>query len=130
MRSRGVLAGTGHPLNGSDAVKTKHVVAMSGVVMMAGLVGCESNRNNDRSYGSTSNTATGTGLGGSRGYFTHEDRSSEHGGTGYSTPSTRSGNYDNTNTRPRNTNQPGMGMVNDKAKDGCCAKPCDEAKQY
>lgn len=120
-------------------MKTKHVMAMSAVVMVAGLVGCESNRNNDRSYGSASNTATGTGLGGSRGYFTHEDRSSEHGGTGYTTPNTRSGNYNNTNTRsgnynntntrPRNTNQPGMGMVNDKAKNGCCAKPCDAAKQ-
>lgn len=115
-------------------MKTKLFVGVTALALL-GLTGCDSNDRN-RDYNRTTNRdasmgdmATSTGSGSNRGYYVPENRMGDSTYRGNNTGSTGSSNYGGS-TRPRHTSDPGMGMVDQKAKgDGCCAVPCDEAKQ-
>ncbi len=112
-------------------VKTKLFVGVTALALL-GLTGCDSNDRN-RDYNTTTsrdasmdNTATATGSGSNRGYYVPEHRM----GSGNYSATSGTSTYDGS-TRPRHTSDPGMGMVDQKAKgDGCCAGSCDtSAKQ-
>lgn len=120
-------------------MKKNHIVALSAAMVLVGLAGCDSNDRN-RDYNtrtdrdsSMSTGATSTGQGGRRGYGVPDARSGTNSGTYDSTNyDSNRRNYDNrgtnstggSGTRPRNTLEPGMGVVDEKAKDGCCAGAC------
>lgn len=111
-------------------MKTNFIVAVSALGLLA-LTGCESNNRNRNSTttgrdASMNNTATSTGAGGNRGYYVPEHRMHNT----RATTTTRPASDTPATARPRNTVEPGMGMVDEKAKGGRCgAVPCDEAKQ-
>ncbi len=114
--------------SGTYPVKTNLIVGVAALAFL-GLTGCDSNDRN-RDYNSTNNrdasmgdTATSTGSGGNRGYYVPEHRMGNN--SGYNGNSTTTGT--GTTTRPRHTSDPGMGMVDEKAKDGCCAASCDKS---
>lgn len=128
-------------LLGIQHVKTKHFVALAGLALV-GLAGCDSNdRNRDYNTrsdrGASMDTATSTGSGGNRGYYVPENRMGDYRGNTYDnrgmgtnnrgTGTSNTGTGNTNTTRPRNTMEPGMGMVNEKAKDGCCASSCDKS---
>lgn len=110
-------------------MKTKLIVGVAALSLL-GLTGCDSNDRN-RDYNTTTNrdasmnnNATATGSGSSRGYYVPE----HHMGSGNYNSNSRMSNTasGSGSTRPRNTVEPGMGIVDDKAKDGCCAGSCEK----
>lgn len=126
-------------------MKIKLIVGVASLALL-GLTGCDSNDRN-RDYNTTTSrdasmdsTATSTGAGGQRGYYVPETRdnmrntntynnnrtnmgSNSYGGTNTTNPNS---NYNDANTRNRGTSNSGMGMVDEKAKDGCCGGSCGE----
>lgn len=112
-------------------MKIKLIVGVASLALH-GLTGCDSNDRN-RDYNTTTSrdasmdsTATSTGAGGQRGYYVPETRDNTRDNMRNTNTTNPNSNYNDANARNRGTSNSGMGMVDEKAKDGCCGGSCGE----